>query len=264
MSKEYFLIKTSYCNYYAEVWHQYPTIDKVYFGGRKKCVTYSIYLDEDFTPNLDGLGYDENCNTTSDLIRSRGTQHMLLTSIVFLQHKYHDKISMSIQFKDTSVITCDDGYEMKLSHYYMLYHQKTWYQKQFKATPLLGHWQDKLLNDVKSLKANLFSKPDGDSLFGNVRNKQKRKHLESVYSSCGSVKELLTKLKEIDCLALRGWGEDFVTRVMPYLNTIDWVIDLASQIKPHVSEIVSLGNIKPKDMFIHSGGTLSSINFNGL
>ena len=38
--KEYYRIKTSYCLYYAEIWHQYPNIDKVYFGGKRKCVTF--------------------------------------------------------------------------------------------------------------------------------------------------------------------------------------------------------------------------------
>lgn len=52
--KEYYKITTSYCNYYAEVWHQYPNIDKVYIGGKRECVAFTVYLDEP-TPNLNAV-----------------------------------------------------------------------------------------------------------------------------------------------------------------------------------------------------------------
>ena len=255
MVKEYYHIKTSYCNYYAEIWHQYPTIDKVYFGGKKKCVTYSIYLEEDDTPNLDGLGYDENCNTSADLIKSKGTKHMLATSMMFLKHKYKTSISTSIQLKDSSTITCDGGYEMKLPYYYMLYHHQTWYQKQFKAFPTSSYWATKLSSDTKVLKESLLSKPDAQDIFQTVKNIKKRQYLETLYSECLNVKELVTKLKELDCFVLRGWAEDFVAKIMPYLSTIDWTITRDFAGIPERSNIISLGSNKPHDMFIHTGGS---------
>lgn len=69
MNKEYYKINTNYASYYVELWHsdslrfssswhQYPNIDKIYIGGRKKCVSFSVYLEEKDSPNLDSFGYN--------------------------------------------------------------------------------------------------------------------------------------------------------------------------------------------------------------
>lgn len=31
MNTEYFVIETSYCNYYVEIWHQYPDIAHIMY-----------------------------------------------------------------------------------------------------------------------------------------------------------------------------------------------------------------------------------------
>lgn len=132
LDKEYYEIKTSFCNYYVEIWHQYHNIDKVYIGGKKKCVVFSIYLDDpNEVPNLDGFGFDENCNTSGNLQRTHGTQHLLKTALTFVKTLYK---ASSILLKDTSTIECN-GYNMSLMKYSILHYGKTWYEKHFLARP---------------------------------------------------------------------------------------------------------------------------------
>ncbi len=45
---EYYQLRSGRSRFHAHVWHQYPgVIDKVYIGGRRKCVCFSVYLEEE-------------------------------------------------------------------------------------------------------------------------------------------------------------------------------------------------------------------------
>lgn len=174
MSKEYYIIKSRYSDYYSEIWHQYPNIDKVYVGGKKRCVTLSVYFDEP-NPNIDGIGYDENCNITGNLIKGSGTRHMVLSALSFIETKYKNKgVSSVFLLKDSSTIDCK-GFDMYLPHYYMLYYNQTWYQKQFHAIPLKT--PSDFINDRKALVNYLKTKPAAEELFASVKSSSRQKYL---------------------------------------------------------------------------------------
>lgn len=253
--KEYYKITTSYCNYYAEVWHQYPNIDKVYVGGKKKCVAFTVYLDEP-TPNLDAVGFHEGCNLRGDLSKGHGTRHMVMIAFAFLKTLYHNKINRLVLFRDASVIDCY-GYNMPLSQYYMLHYGKTWYQKHFHAQPSSLKWKDKLINDVNTWDIVLKSKPTG--IFDGVANKERRKLLHDMYATCDSLHELLQKLKSMDCNVYKDWADVLVKDHMPYLVGIEWCIETSILDLPSI-QVVTKGNVKPKGLFILGGaiGVFSS------
>lgn len=253
--KEYYKLKTTYCNYYAEVWHQYPNIDKVYVGGKRKCVAFTVYLDEP-TPNLDAIGFHEGCNTRGDLSKGHGTRHMVMTAFAFLKLMYRSHINGLVLLRDASVIDCY-GYDMPLSHYYMLHYGKTWYQKHFHAQPSLSKWRNKLSADVITWSALLQSKPVG--IFNRVAKKEKRKMLDDMYATCKTLQEFLHKLKSMDCNVYKDWADILVRDHMPYLIGMEWNIDMRSLDLPSI-HIEEKGTIKPKDLFIMGGavGVFSS------
>ena len=248
MSKEYCLLKTSYSNYYVEVWHQYPNIDKVYIGGRKKCITFSVYLDEP-CPNIDGIGYHENCN------KSSGTKHMVLTSFYFIYHMYKKDV---FYFKDTCKILCS-GYDMQLGTYYILHYGKTWYEKNFNATPRKAPDYKK---DVRKLRQFLKTKPSTTEIFSDIESKSRHNAIctfrsnsvqTDLYNRSNSVQTLLQSLKEMDCIVYKGWAEQIVQTYVQYLHGIEWCIDSKS-LNTIETEVISLGTNKPSDMFIIQGG----------
>ena len=245
--RDYYMIKTNYSNYYVEIFHQYPTIDKVYIGGKTRCVTLSIFLDGD-DPNIDGIGYDETCNTTNDLAQGIGTRHMVVSALAFIGELYKTKqVSQIYMLRDTSKINCK-GFDMYLPFFYMLHHRKSWYQKHFGASNKVESYND----DIVKFKAYLKTKPD--ALFECVKSKQRKEYLEHLYSSCENIKELLKKVKKLDCSILKGWGPELVQKFMPYIVSMEWTID-ASKLDKHSINIEYIGTQKPANMMIHTGGS---------
>ena len=253
-TKEYYLIKTNYSHYYVEIFHQYPTVDKVYIGGKQWCVTFSIYLDGDL-PNIDGIGYDKDCNVTLNLVKSIGTKHMFLCSLAFIKHIYKNTISSTFILRDTSKIDCNK-YKMFLPHYYILHHGQTWYQKQFGAEPLDN---TNLRDDLEAFKNHLKTKPPSNILFKSVIGKERRKYLEDIYDKHSSIKSFLKETKKLDCSIYKDWGSDLVNKFLPYLIGMEWKIDTKPLEKPDIS-IEFLGNNKPKDLVIRGGNIINTIS----
>lgn len=257
--KEYYTIRTSYSTYYAEVWHQYPNIDKVYFGGKKMCVSFSIYFDEP-DPNLDVVGYDENCNTTATLVNGKGTKHMLLCAFAFVKHMYGKHgVSERFLLKDYSTIDCH-GHEMFLSHFYMLHYGKTWYEAKFGAQPV--EQPERYHTSVGVWKAMLKTKPTPDVVFGNVKGTQRRAHLEKMYKEHATLGDFLKTTKDMDCSIYRRWGDALVNSAFSY-NIVgrEWAID-ASALKQPAIQVIYVGEKKPTDMFIHTGGAMRNRDVN--
>lgn len=243
---EYYKVKTSYCNYYAEVRHQYPGIDKVYFGGKKKCVAFSVYLDEPW-PNLDGIGYDPDCNISGTLEQGKGTRHMILSAFEFINSIYGPQ--EKVLLKDTSTINCN-GYDMSLACYYLLYYGSTYYQKHFQAVPFEKSLEE-YKQDVSNMRSFLKTKPHADELFHTIHNKKRKGTLTMMYDKCNSIQEFITNIKGNDCNIFRYWGESIVYKHVPYLNGLMWSIDIHSLVLPKISYDIIKN--KPLDMFVGGG-----------
>jgi len=133
-SKDYYRIKTSFANYKVMVEHQYENMDRVHIGNKKKCIVMSVYFDDN-EPNIDAIGYDENCNETGDLVQNTGTIHMIRSAMAFVVNHYKQFKFKKFQLKDKSTIRCSKGYWMPLNIYYLVKHGKTWYEKKLGAVP---------------------------------------------------------------------------------------------------------------------------------
>jgi hypothetical protein len=239
-SKEYYKITTSYCNYYACVWKQYPDQDRVFIGAKKKCVTFSIYhYDPD--ANLDGLGFSEDCNITGDLQRGQGTQHMLKTSMHVLM-KMYPHLSGKFLFKDTSTIQGERNFKLSLAHHSILHHGKTWYERYFRAVP-----NDKpeiyyaglkyLHNHVMTTKPELY-----------IRHPQ----VILKYAKATSLKDFLHEMKDADAYFYKDWCSPLIGEVVPQVNDMTWCIDAHTLDLPSIT-VVKEAN-EPKQLFMMKGG----------
>lgn len=239
--KEYFTLRTSSATYYAEIWHQYPTMDKVYVGGRRKCVAFSVYLDEPM-PNLDALGFHEDCVTEGEMAHGRGTRHLLKTALAFLHLRYQTR---HVLLRDASTIACN-GYEMPLAQYSLLHHQKTWYQKHFRAVPSSAPRHRRFQEDLATWKNMLGTKPM--PLFHKVQGKARKQQLDTWYVPCDNLKDFFAFLKDKDCIVYKDWVSDLMIDVFPYLSDLEWRIDLERLRLPHIT-VQSLP-VKPPQMFV--------------
>lgn len=254
MSKEYFKITTSYCSYYAEIWHQYPNIDKVYFGGKRKCATFSIYFDEP-DPNLDALGYSENCNISGDMYRQQGTNHMILTAFAFIHQTYSKKnVSQNFLLRDSSYINCQ-SYSMSLANYCVMHYNKTWYEKHFKAFPTFD--KDLYQTSMSAWKKMKKTKPDLSKYFAAVKNKKRQQVLRDTYEKSDTFEGFIQQLKSFDCLIYKDWNESFINTYVNNLNGMSWTVDASQLLLPEI-QVDYIGKDKPYDMFIHTGGTMSN------
>lgn len=152
-------------------------------------------------------------------------------------------------FKDTSKIQCS-GYDMQLGIYYVLHYGKTWYEKNFNAIPRNAPDYKK---DVQKLRQFLKTKPSTTEIFSGIESISRHKAITDLYNRSISLQTLLKSLKEMDCIVYKGWAEQIVHTYLQYLHGIEWCVDSKS-LNTIETEVISLGNSKPSDMFIIQGG----------
>lgn len=226
-NKNYYKLKTSYATYYAEIWHQYPNIDKVFIGGKKRCLVFSIYLDfVDDPPNIDSFGYDEECNKKGNHLRGIGSVHLLKAGMKFIIDHYKLTSSKFI-LKDSSYIQCSNG-RLSLPAYYTVFYGKTWYEDKFGAQPLFIP-QETLKSQRQSLKQfiEMPTKPATitDFIDCDIVNPRIEKLLKHEYSKSKTLKDFFRTLKEeYDCSVFKSWLPILVTRFIPDLQDTEWRI----------------------------------------
>jgi hypothetical protein len=243
-----YIIKTSYCKYYARVEIMSRLLHKVYVGGRKKCVAFSIYLNGDSHPNLDTWSYNEQCNVEGNLENGRGSVHLIKTACSFVKSIYNHSM---FEFIDKSYVTCTNNWRMPLCSYYLVKHGKTWYEKNLGAVPesikartRYAEEKQKLLDCLNSKTKSTFEE------FANVYDINKKLHpaLGSIYENSPTLKHFFHSLfDQFDCGILKGWFTDFVNDYIHVYGT-SWTFD-SSSFACDISYEKITGN-PPKDMFI--------------
>lgn len=272
---EYYQLRSGRSRFHAHVWHQYPgVIDKVYIGGRRKCVCFSVYLEEEDgifeSPNLDAVGYDEHCNIEGDsrallarakagdlcdLLRGAGTKHMMLVAFAFVRHQY-GALADKVTLKDKSEILCRRPVHMPLSVYYALHYGQTWYQKQFHARIVDGRRQSQLTRAMEYWRSykSAQPKPAAEVLFAGVTSERRRDQLVRSYADHRTLGSFLRSLKDADCFVFKDWAQPLIDEGVPFLHGVEWAIDIAALELPSDVRIEHLGARKPRDMFVHTGG----------
>ena len=252
--KEYFRIKTGFCNYKAMVEHMNKYMDRVHIGNKKKCIVISVYFDDiDNNPNIDAIGYHEDCNETGHLLKNTGTVHMIKSSMSFIVKHYNKYKFNKFQLKDKSTIKCQSGWWMPLNVYYLAKHGKTWYEMKLGAKPLrdtVVYRKDKtnLKKDMNlihnSTKIELYeelmkdvSKPQKDALY-------------KFFEKSKTMKEFLHYFFDShDCYVFRNWLERYVKRFIPYIIGMEWVIEH----DPFFNVEIEILTDRPTDLFMIGG-----------
>lgn len=122
---------------------------KVRYGGKKACVNFSVYKEEDKEfPNLDGVGYSADCSIGDPLENSSGTQAMVKSALYFLVWRF--PFIKHVQFIDASKKTCKLNISIDLATFHFAKHGKTWYQDKFDAQ-LINKNQQKYIDRAKVL-----------------------------------------------------------------------------------------------------------------
>lgn len=240
--QEYFALRTRYAHYFAEIWYQYPNLHKVFVGGKKKCVAFSVYLEEP-APQIDGIGYDSRCNIDQDHRRDTGTKHMVLTALQFVRMQYpHVE---TFQVRDTSTIDCAEGrYRMSLACFYLLHHHATYYEAKFHAQPVDVSSQE-WAQARQAFQAYLRTHPSWTSL-----PRPPRISLRPLYEESRNLQDFVHRLKQepMDCMVYKDWAEALVKRFFPNVMGMSWTIDPIRLDLPTLTKVTLLPT-KPSAMF---------------
>jgi hypothetical protein len=140
--KIHYKIKSENYEFYATITeienHEY----RIKFGGARQCINVSVYKDsnESSLANLNGVSYDLECSIDKNLLAGDGTAsrahsaaEMLKCCLKFLLYIYPN--IKGYTFKDHSKVTCTRNVVIPLYYFYMIKHNKTWYQHKFNAKP---------------------------------------------------------------------------------------------------------------------------------
>ena len=257
MGDEYFTIKTSYAHYHAVIVHQYSgSMDKVYIGSKKRCVLFSIYLDGDH-PNIDAIGFNENCNLAGDLKRGYGTMHMIRCALSFIHNKYPQLKNLPFELKDVSSISCG-RFDLPLSKYYLSKYGKTWYEMKFGAIPASHSLLLKYNRARDALLRYLHQSPilpftDFIQQF-NSKTQRLLTALRSTYDTSKSLHDFIIKLdSEYDCAIFERWLEVLVDPFIQVYGTT-WHISFDASSQPIIIETLKK---KPEYLFTMAGGYIN-------
>lgn len=247
MESDHYLLKTAYCKYYARIDKFSDLLHKVYVGGRKKCVAFSVYIDGESLPNLDTWSYNDECNIEGNLEHGRGSFHLIKTACFFVKAKYgHSKI----EFIEKSYITCSNNWRMPLCYYYLVKHGKTWYEDKLGAHLESTKGQHRYHDEKVKLHASLTSleKPSFQQFASDYNIPQKlHKSLKDIYDHSKTLKVFFnTIFDDYDCGVLKGWFVDYVTDHTRIYGS-SWIFDTPSD---DSSLVIDALEESPKDMFM--------------
>jgi hypothetical protein len=116
---------------------------RVYYGGSKSCVSFSVYKDEDGEyPNMDSLGSSPKCNVQGNLEGKEGTVILVKSCLKFMLWRF--PMTKHIQFIDSSTKKCANKVRIDLATFHFAKYGKTWYQD--RPETLLHNSQSHLIN----------------------------------------------------------------------------------------------------------------------
>ena len=99
----------------------------------RPCVEISVVIGTGDRPtSLDIFRYDKDCSLVGQLQRKTGTQQMLMSTLAFAAKEFGQKV---FHFTDASMIECENVESISLRDYGLLVYGRTWYERNFDATP---------------------------------------------------------------------------------------------------------------------------------
>lgn len=201
-------------------------LHKVYVGGNQKCVIISVYFDGTH-PNIDGLGYDEKCNSDVSLPHGTGTVDLLTSAMSFVSHKYKNT---KFELKDKSYVECDkiaDGdkkLRIPLMYLHIIKYGKTWYEDKFNAQPVEF---PKYRTRMRDLHALLKTHPTWQDVCTAYEVPQAyQKALGKMYEDYKDLQTFIeTLVRDYDCSLLKTWlGKIIAKGIGRELYNSSWMI----------------------------------------
>lgn len=263
----YFLIKTKYCKYYAKIVKQYPNVHKVYFGGKRLCVSISVYLDmdEDNHPNIDTLSYNEKCNIEENLAQGKGSLHLLKSAMYFVMKTYPQHNKCCFELIDKSYITCTSPnnrfINIPLSYYYIMKHGGTWYEKKLGATKKYEY--DAYKQNVRHMLQHM-KQAETKVTFDIFADKYKvplfmRESLRGIYDSHLTLMSFIHDLlHNYDCYVLKDWFKNMIQSFV-HVYGDSWHIPYNASLFSSLQEYVVIEIEKPNGIMF--GGDVENGNF---
>lgn len=168
--------------------HEDTYMYRVRYGGKKACVNFSVYKEEERQrrvrgmsiqeyPNLDGVGWSAECSIGSPLENGDGTQTMVKSALCFLVWRF--PIIKHVQFIDASKKTCKFNISIDLATFHFSKHGKTWYEDKFDAK-LINKNQQKYI-DRANVSLDTKHEKDFNGFLESTRFEIRRKYKESPY-----------------------------------------------------------------------------------
>lgn len=200
------------------------------FGGRKECITLSVYNEGPFQTMLTGISYDEKCSLEKLLERGKGTEIMLKVALKFT-FSIFASIEM-IYFVDDSHIQCKKNYQISLALLSIAKHGSTWYQRRFSSIPE----KPKFLQKLATINARLdgaidltFKEFDEKYLSVNKNIKNTTKEgLRYIYESSNTYRTFINVVHQEakDCLIFKDWLPRFIEDIETiHLHDVYFVIE---------------------------------------
>lgn len=228
----YFKIKRAYHKFGAIVMYDGMSHrTRVSVGGKHTCVHLSVY-DDDNSPNLDGLGYNEDCIMGVPMDKHGGTVVMLKSSLKFLTYLFPN--IQSIMFKDASSIPFQHNNSISLADLYIAKHRKTWYQMYFSATPENKERYEEQLRSVnnemdkpKSLTFNKFYDRYIKLFEKKILIRNIESILEPIYNDSESVRDFIqmTSISHKDCRIFDKWLSYYMNDIGCNISNTYFIID---------------------------------------
>lgn len=221
-------------SFFCEVQKQYPDMHRVFLilGGRKKCVIVSVYLDGDH-PNLDAVGYDQNCNLEANLIRGSGSVMIIHVAMTVVYKLYPQlRSSMPFELVDKSHISCRSNYELELPFYYVAKHNKTWYESKLGARPeVQEEWieyraQKRRLSRFLRSTVEKPSWTDFISKYLVPSSLRRNADFKQWYESANTLHDFISECARRDCVVFRKWLGILVSSFIPRLVGMHWIVSL--------------------------------------
>ena len=176
MTDHHFLVKTNTHDYNMTVrttispLTDLPTNRTFYFGGKKRgCVTILITPLIEDTRNdtdpsiaiIDSVIHSPLYNVKGDMLKGKGTKHMMLSSIRTMHRLFKRDAPILRQprirlygFTDASAVECfPNGTKISLSYLSLAIHGKSWYERYFHAYIYDETVREKYRADVRSYLA---------------------------------------------------------------------------------------------------------------
>lgn len=220
MQRTFYKIRSPLHSYVAQVDVMSPLLHKVYVGGKKKCVAFSIYQDGSH-PNLDAFSYHPSCNRKGTLPRGEGTKDLLRTALAFLHQTYGSTV---VELLDQSKLRCAHHLEVPLIHIYLAKHGQTWYEAHFHATPArIPEYPAK----VAHLKDTLRKHPRWKDLCASYHiPSHLQDTLQPIYQSAPHLQAFIdTLFDSMDAYVFHPWLRSLVDQAMGHdMYSTSWIL----------------------------------------